>query len=166
MVNWKRVCRPKRLGGLGILHLGHFNTALRLRWQWHQRQTATKPWAGMQIPSTKIEQDLFRACTTVTIGNGTTTSFWHDKWLQAQAPKDLAPDLYKLAWHKNRTVAKALHNRKWMRGLRRMTTTTEIQQYVQLWSLLQTVQLNEEADKTAWRFNASGLYSVRSAYDM
>jgi hypothetical protein len=34
LVNWKRVQRPKKLGGLGILERSHFIKALRLRWQW------------------------------------------------------------------------------------------------------------------------------------
>jgi hypothetical protein len=36
LVNWKRVQRPQKLGGLGILDLSRFNTALRLRWKWYQ----------------------------------------------------------------------------------------------------------------------------------
>jgi hypothetical protein len=33
-VNWEILCCPKTYGGLGILHLGKFATALRLRWPW------------------------------------------------------------------------------------------------------------------------------------
>lgn len=33
-VNWGRVCRPTHLGGLGILSLSQFSSAIRLRWLW------------------------------------------------------------------------------------------------------------------------------------
>lgn len=32
LVKWARVCRPKKLGGLGIFDLENFGRALRLRW--------------------------------------------------------------------------------------------------------------------------------------
>jgi hypothetical protein len=63
MVNWKRVQRPKRLGGLGILDLQRFSRALRLRWPWYKAREQSKPWANMCIAMSKFETDLFRACT-------------------------------------------------------------------------------------------------------
>jgi hypothetical protein len=32
MVNWREVCGPKSLGGLGIKELNLFSKALKLRW--------------------------------------------------------------------------------------------------------------------------------------
>jgi hypothetical protein len=75
-VNWSRVCRPKMLGGLGILDLLAFNIALRLRWNWFRWVDPSKSWHGLNIQLTPTELALFRACTKTTIGNGVTTSFW------------------------------------------------------------------------------------------
>nr|ABA99967.1 retrotransposon protein, putative, LINE subclass [Oryza sativa Japonica Group] len=42
-VNWKRVCRPKDLGGLGVMDLQQFASALRLRWLWNEWVAPEKP---------------------------------------------------------------------------------------------------------------------------
>jgi len=49
-VNWSRARRPTCSGGLGILHLGRFTTALRLRWLWHEWKSSDKPWVGVRNP--------------------------------------------------------------------------------------------------------------------
>jgi hypothetical protein len=49
LVNWKRVQRPKILGGLGILDLTKFNHALRMCWQWYRWKNTSKPWAKMPV---------------------------------------------------------------------------------------------------------------------
>jgi hypothetical protein len=42
-VNWAKVCRPKGMGGLGILELERFARALCLRWLWQEWTTPKKP---------------------------------------------------------------------------------------------------------------------------
>ncbi|KAF8779733.1 hypothetical protein HU200_002318 [Digitaria exilis] len=76
----------------------------------------------------------------------------------------IAPALHKLAWRKNESVATALTNGQWKRGLRLLSTTEEVNQYIELWSLLQEVQLGEQPDDISWRFSANGTYSSSSAY--
>ncbi|CAN6230203.1 unnamed protein product [Urochloa humidicola] len=165
-VNWKRVCRCKALGGLGVKDLACFNRALRLRWPWFKWKEPSKPWAAMNIKLTGDELALFRLCTTVQIGDGNTASFWKDKWLHGQAPKDIAPGCYKLAWRKNQTVALAMANGTWMRGLRRIASEADLRQFVTLWSQLHQFQLSDQPDSITWRFTPDGQYTAKSAYQV
>ncbi|XP_073357919.1 uncharacterized protein [Aegilops tauschii subsp. strangulata] len=50
------------------------------------------------------KEDLFRACTSITLGNGQKTLFWHDNWTGDGPLKLLAPELYKIASRKNRSI--------------------------------------------------------------
>jgi mannosylglycoprotein endo-beta-mannosidase len=165
-VNWIRACRAKRMGGLGIKELASFNRALRLRWPWFKWTDPTKPWSDMDIRLTEGERELFKLCTTITIGNGERTRFWKDRWLQGQAPKDIAPECFRLTWRKNHSVAAALPTGRWMRGLQRLSSADGMQQFVQLWIQLNQVQLNNDPDTLRWRFTADGRYSTRSAYNI
>lgn len=110
-VNWTRVCRPKRLGGLGIPDLNNFSRALRLRWLWLRWTDPGRPWTAFDIKATTIEKELFKACTSVTVGDGNRTRFWKDSWLDGQAPRDIAPLCYALAWRKNQTAVVSLTRR-------------------------------------------------------
>jgi hypothetical protein len=93
-VNWKRVCRPKDLGGLGVMDLQRFTSALRLRWLWNEWVAPEKPWVGTALPCNKLDRDLFTAATPITVGNGKTARFWSSKWLDDQTPKQIAPDIF------------------------------------------------------------------------
>lgn len=165
MVNWRRAMRQKALGGLGIKDLSTFNRALRLRWIWHRWASPEKPWTGMPITLNSSEEALYRACTTIQLGNGAKSKFWHDNWLNGLAPKVIAPDCYRLARRKNHTVAMALQGGRWMRGLNRINTDEELQQFAHLWSQIQEVQLHPQEDQCIWKMEASGQYSARSAYN-
>jgi hypothetical protein len=71
-----------------------------------------------------------------------------------------------LATRKKITVAQAMVNGRWKRGLQKITTTSEINQNVRLWSMLRDYQLTDHADEISWWFSANGKYSTRSAYCM
>ena len=80
-VNWETVCRPTKLGGLGIVHLEKFASALRLRWLWLQWVDKTKAWIGLGNPCNKHDRELFAAATVVTVGDGEMATFWKSSWL-------------------------------------------------------------------------------------
>jgi hypothetical protein len=138
-VNWQRVQRLKRLGGLGVLDLENFNRAPRLRWQWFQCTDQRKPWSHMQIQQSASEIALFKACPDITVGNGQKVKFWQDRWVDGKAP-----DLYKLAPRKQITVAQAMADGRWKRGLQSIRSTQELHHFVHLWTLLSHCQLIDQ----------------------
>jgi len=64
------------------------------------------------------------------------------------------------------TVRQKLHNGNWIRALRaHITTTTQLQEFVGLWTRLQNVQLQPDVQDTIiWKWTAEGAYSTSSAY--
>ncbi|KAM0837392.1 hypothetical protein ACQ4PT_061694 [Festuca glaucescens] len=51
-------------------------------------------------------------------------------------------------------------NGRWMRG----PCEEQLDQFVQLWTLVQHVQLKDNRDEISWNLTADGKYSARSAY--
>lgn len=165
LVKWTKVKRPKRLGGLGVLDLELFSRALRLRWLWYQWNDSNRPWVGTDVPCGEVDKQLFRASTRVTVGNGNRARFWESAWLDGKAPRDLAPNLYKLAWRKRQSVRDDMMNGNWTRGLWRMTTAEELAEMESLLMLLSEVHLTNREDKFVWKWTADGVYTAKSAYN-
>lgn len=164
LVSWKKVKRPKKIGGLGVLDLERFGRALRLWWLWYEWKDPDRPWVGTVIPCDAVDRQLFRASTVVQVGNGRNARFCQSPWLQGQAPMDIAPNFYRLAWRKNRTVREDLQDHNWIRGLWRMQDGETMAEFIKLWHLVQQVELNDEEDSITWKWTASGSYTCKSAY--
>jgi hypothetical protein len=164
-VAWAKVCRPRDLGGLGVLDLTKFSRALRLRWLWLEKTQPGRPWGGLPVPCDDTDRELFAAATSVTLGDGASASFWHDSWLFGTAPKALAPQLYKLSRRKHRVVRDALRDGAWIRDLRGRVSPDLLDLFVTFRSLLGLAELSPEVrDTFTWRFSADGGYSTASAY--
>lgn len=74
-VSWVLVCRPKRLGGLGVLDIRKFARALRLRWAWYEWKEPNRAWVHLGNPCDNTDMDLFYAATTIVVGNGRLAKF-------------------------------------------------------------------------------------------
>ena len=79
---------------------------------------------------------------------------------------DIFPDLFKLAWRKNRSVKEELEHQSWTRGLWRMESVNEMANFITLWDLVQSVQLTEEPDTIRWKWTSHGDYSAKTAYNI
>jgi len=166
LVAWEKVKRPKLRGGLGVLDLEKFSRALRLRWLWFMWVDPDRPWVGSAVPCSEVDRQLFRCSTVVTIGDGRKAQFWNSSWVRGHALRDLAPNLYKLAWRKGLTVREEIENGTWTRGLWRMSTAAEIAEFILLWEAVTGVQFSEATDEISWKWTANGRYSSKSAYEI
>ena len=103
------------------------------------------------------------------VGNGSNTLFWKDKWLDGKRIQDIAPLVFALVPKRRssrRTVLEALTEEKWIEDIQGEIGTTALFQYLDLWDILNGVELNEKIpDKHIWRLSTSGQYTAKSAYD-
>jgi hypothetical protein len=167
-VNWSRVCRPLRLGGLGIPDLGRTAISLRVRWLWKMRTDPLRPWRGLDMHFSRVERQIFDASTFMVLGDGASALFWEDKWLDGCSIQDIAPDLFALIPRrprKRRTVREALVERSWITDITGALSALALWQYVQVWIRLRSVQLSEEPDRLVWRWTTNGQYTSKSCYN-
>jgi hypothetical protein len=81
LLPWVHVCSPIQNGGLGILNLKLFGTALRRRWPWLRWAPEPQPWTTIPAEDDPEALALFRAATVVQLGDGKIAKFWTDNWL-------------------------------------------------------------------------------------
>jgi hypothetical protein len=99
------------------------------------------------------------------VGNGISTPFWEARWLFGSAPKDLAPNLFKLARFKCISVAKELHNNNWIRNLSHISSSVQLEEFTLLFMALSEVQLGEQKDSIFWKWTADKKFLVATAYE-
>jgi mannosylglycoprotein endo-beta-mannosidase len=168
-VAWEKVCKPKEFGGLGILNLKKFASALRMRWLWYEWKEESKPWVGLGNPCTPHDKELFSAATKVTIGSGKKAIFWDSSWLNGLRPRDVAPLIFDISKKKKITVAKALLDDFWITQINMQDgiSIQHIVQFTNLWEMLQDVHLDpNSSDTIAWKLTNNKEYSAKSAYSM
>jgi hypothetical protein len=102
------------------------------------------------------------------VGNGAGTLFWTDRWLRGQRLADLAPLFAAILQRKRqqRMVETALQNHAWVSDIQGNLTIDIIVDYIQLWGLINELQLLPEVDDAhKWRLDSAGQYSSKSAYN-
>jgi hypothetical protein len=104
---------------LGVLDLGTFGYALRMRWEWLARTDPSRMWVSVPYKSERIVQALF----------------WEDRWLDGQSIASRAPLLI-LAVAKrvrqNRLVSEALSSDRWIADITGSLSVLALREYVEL----------------------------------
>ncbi|GJX83812.1 RNA-directed DNA polymerase, eukaryota [Tanacetum coccineum] len=127
-VKWSNVLTSKEKGGLGVSSLYALNRGLLFKWVWKFYAQKTSLWArvikaihgvdgkvGKAINSgasscwTSIVREVevlkqqgvnFFEYLQLNMGNGESTTFWEDRWLEGSVLKDIFPRLYVLETNK------------------------------------------------------------------
>jgi hypothetical protein len=64
-----------------------------MRWLWLKKTQLDRPWEGLHIQVHPNAAALFVASVQTTIGDGATTLFWSDRWLDGRSLPELAHSL-------------------------------------------------------------------------
>jgi hypothetical protein len=110
------VCRPHELGGLGVANLRRVDVALRVRWSWLHRVDQDKTWWSLPDLGVRTVVTFFAAATVSALGNGETSLFWTDNWIQGSSVRCLAPTVFAVVprFRRSTTIAEALNDRAWV----------------------------------------------------
>ena len=144
---------------------GASRRALRLRWLWLAWMDPARPWAQLELPCDDKDRALFASETRVTVGDDSIALFWHYSWLGEQPLRQVYPNLFRRSIRKNRTVAEAIRDDRWITDLRRDNSLEIIRQVVLLQRRIREANLalhGGTEDKITWK--AGGDYTARSAY--
>ncbi|GAU38725.1 hypothetical protein TSUD_396540 [Trifolium subterraneum] len=82
-VSWSNICKPKKEGGLGIRDLRLVNNALLAKWRWRILTKGLGLWRDIILAryGSLFPAPHLAGRPNGRIGNGTSTSFWFDPWV-------------------------------------------------------------------------------------
>ena len=171
LVAWKKCCKPKKKGGLGIINLRSQNSALLMKHLDKFYNQKDVPWVKLvwnahyqngQIPHATTDKgsfwwrdllklcDMFRGISSCIVGNGSTVLFWSDVW-NNHLLQEKFPRLYSYAKDKRISVAKFLENNTMMAQFHLPLPEQAHQEYMELQDLLQNIQVQEHS-KDTWHY--------------
>ena len=171
LVAWKKCCKPKKKGGLGIINLKSQNSALLLKHLDKFYNQKDVPWVKLvwssyysngQVPHASTDKgsfwwrdilklcDLFRGISRCTVGNGSTVLFWSDVW-NNNLLQDKFPRLYSYAKNKKISVAKFLTSNTLDSQFHLPLSEQAYQEYLGLQELIQNIQVQEDS-KDSWHY--------------
>lgn len=164
LVNWQKVCMPLICGGLGIPNLEVMGWSLNLRWLWLKKTQPDRPWNSFEVQVHPNAAAIFAVSIQSIVGNGTSTKFWTDRWLDGRRIVELAPNLFAAV---NRKAVRTLAVHEAVMGdIPGNFPPSAFSDFFQIWDLVREVNLLPDTpDQHIWTPSSSGSYSSKSAYD-
>ncbi|XP_035843871.1 uncharacterized protein LOC110927588 [Helianthus annuus] len=116
------------------------------------------------LNNTKVDGTPLRSFFKASVGNGRNTAFWLDPWISNRPLKDLYPRLFLLKMEKGCRVNSCFseNNQLIWRWKRLITSEDEVNELVNLCSMLVTVSLNQKQDSWLWNGAEDREFSVNA----
>uniref|UniRef100_A0A0A9HAK5 Reverse transcriptase zinc-binding domain-containing protein n=1 Tax=Arundo donax TaxID=35708 RepID=A0A0A9HAK5_ARUDO len=181
LVTWKRVCWPKKKGGLGVINLATQNVALLIKSLDKFYNKKNLPWVHLiwnthysngEIPHNSGDKgsfwwkdiltlcDLYRGIASCIVGEGTTVMFWSDVW-NGLFLKQRFPRLYSFAKEKDISVAEFLQNNNIHQQFHTPISEEAYQEYQELRTTLQEAHIQLEGNDSWHYYWGSQTYSKK-----
>jgi hypothetical protein len=109
---------------------------------WLQRLDPSCPWASLEVKEDKITTTFF------VLGDGLSTLFWSDAWLEVQSIADISSNLVATVPKRRRArwiICAALDHDAWISDITGACTVQVIMQYLDVWCRVSDVVLNPNA---------------------
>nr|XP_025625497.1 uncharacterized protein LOC112717769 [Arachis hypogaea] len=188
---------PKKLGGLGVGDTVVRNAALLFKWWWRFSKEECPLWKKIVCSCNNLNPNLLLSTQklperggprrdisklpiteqhvrqkmidglAIEVGDGRSTRFWEDTWLQVGKLKNLFPRLFMISNQQESVIGDCgfwdglewVWQFQWRRELRPWETDT----LDQMLQVLQSVSLIAEVqDRMVWNFHKEGIYSTNS----
>jgi hypothetical protein len=164
LVSWDKSCLSKKDGGLGVRDLQLQNTCMLLKLVHRAHDAKSSAWsrwldiafsglleapgstgAGVHLASLRRLLPDYRLLTTVEVGDGRTTAFWHDCWTAVGPLAEAYPALFTHVRRSEATVHNVMSS-----SLRHafvpLFSAAAAEEYVTLSSLVADVALTDDVD--------------------
>jgi hypothetical protein len=81
------------------------------------------------------------------------------------SPKELAPEQFKVARYKLRSVETELKNSNWIKNLKEVSSESHLEEFILLFMALAPQSLSNHSGKITWKWTTHGQYSAASTYE-
>ncbi|XP_071676666.1 uncharacterized protein [Lolium perenne] len=147
LVAWDTICKPTRLGGLGVKDLRLQGLALRVRWCWLRRTDPSRPWQGLPALNDTEANEVFQSLAIFRVGDGESTLFWTDRWIDGRSAGDIAPEVTALVptrRRNSRKIRQALQEEAWLSDIVGDLSIEGWMQCTLLWEAIEGVPRDDD----------------------
>ena len=98
-----------------------------------KRTDDSRPWSQLPDRGENVVQAMFQASISIDLGDGASSFFWTDRWIQGKSIRDLALCLFNAvgSWtQRTRTVAQGLQGDRWVKDISGALTVQVIFDYL------------------------------------